>query len=186
VNLQSCDDYQELASALADDLLETAEISDLQGHLRECPECRQFLSGIYRVSDFIRAEEVRHALPVPPPHFAADLARALGREADRGQAVAANFSAGRSFSFWGRFSGAAAAAVLLLTAGWSLHQFSGSGVTPPAVSEKVSEKAVIEGEEASMASYVRQHAFQAMDATYLGFPEGVELAMSETAGTDFE
>ena len=76
------------------------------------------------------------------------------------------------FSAWARFSGAAAAAVLLLAAGWSLHQFSDSGGTPVTVSEK----AVVEGEEASMASYVRQHALHAMDTTYLGFPEGVELA----------
>ncbi len=180
---QSCDDYQELASALADDLLETAEISDLQGHLRECPECRRFLSGIYRVSDFIRAEEVRHPLAVPPPHFAADLARALGREENRGQTVAADFSTGSPFSFWGRFSGAAAAAVLLLAAGWALQQFSGSGVAPVAVSEKA---VIVESEEASMDSYVREYALQAMDATYLGFPEGVELARFEAAGTDFE
>jgi anti-sigma factor RsiW len=183
VNLQSCDDYQELASALADDLLETAEISDLQGHLRECPECRRFLSGIYRVSDFIRAEEVRHPLPVPPPHFAADLARALGREANRGQTVSATFPSGRFSPFWGRFSGLAAAAGLLLAAGWALQQFSGSGVTPVAVSEKA---VIVESEEASMASYVREYALQAMDATYLGFPEGIELARFEAAGTDFE
>ena len=187
MSLQSCDDYQELASAFADDLLETAEISDLQGHLRACPECRLFLSGIYRVGDFIRAEEVSHALPVPPPHFAADIARALGREANRGQTVSADFSAGSFSSLWGRLSGAAAAAVLLLAAGWSLHQFSGSGVTPLTVAEKAdSEKGAVESEEASMASYVRQHTFQAMDATYLGFPEGVELARFEAAGTDFE
>ena len=183
MNLQSCDDYQELASALADDLLETAEISDLQGHLRECPECRRFLSGIYRVSDFIRAEEVRHSLSVPSPHFAADLTRALGREASRGRTVSATLPAGRFVPFWGRFSGMAAAAGLLLAAGWALQQFSGNGVAPVAVSEKA---VIVESEEASMASYVREYALQAMDATYLGFPEGIELARFEAAGTDFE
>lgn len=186
MSLRSCDGYQELASVLADDLLEAAEISDLQGHLRECPECRQFLNGIYRVRDFIRAEEVRHSLPAPSAHFAADIVRALGREADHAQPAPANLLAGRFFSAWVRFSGAAAAAVLLLAAGWSLRQFSDSGVAPLTVSEKASEKVLIESEEASMASYVRQHAFQAMDATYLGFPEGVELASFEAAGTDFE
>ena len=180
MSLKSCDAYQELASALVDDMLEAAEISALQGHLRECPECRHFLNGIYRVGDFIRAEEVRHSLPAPSAHFASDIARALGREADHAP-PAANLVAGRFFSAWVRFSGVAAAAVLLLAAGWSLRQFSDSGAAPT-----VSEKVVVESEEASMASYVRQHAFQSMDATYLGFPDGVELARFEGAGTDFE
>jgi hypothetical protein len=187
VSLQSCEEYQELASAFADDVLEAAQMSDLQGHLRECPECRQFLNSIYRARDFIRAEEVRHPVPAPSSHFTADIARALGREAHQGRPDSSNLLVGRFFSALGRFSGAAAAAVLLLAAGWSLHQFSGGGVTPLTVSEEaVSEEAVIESEEASMASYVRQHAFQSMDATYLGFPEGVELARFEAAGTDFE
>jgi len=178
--LKSCDDYQELASALADDQLEAAEIPDLQGHLRECPECRQFLNGIHRVGDFIRAEEVRHSPPAPSANFASEIAHALGREADQGP-PASNLVAGRFFSAWVRFSGAAAAAVLLLAAGWSLRQFADSGVAPT-----VSEKVVVESEEASMASYVRQHAFQSMDATYLGFPDGVELARFEGAGRNFE
>jgi anti-sigma factor RsiW len=182
VNLQSCEDYQELASALADDRLETEDVADLQSHLRECSECRQFMSGIYRVRDFIRGEEVRHALPVPPPHFSAELTRAIRREARHAQSGPAAVSAGRFFSSLGRFSGAAAAAVLLLAAGWSMHKLSGGEVTPV----EVSEKAVIEIEEGSMASYVRQHALQAMDATYLGFPEGVELARFEAAGTGLE
>jgi hypothetical protein len=187
VSLLSCDDYQELASAFADDLLKTAEICDLQGHLRECPECRQFLNSIYRARDFIRAEEVRHPVPAPSSHFTADIARALGREAHQGRPDSSNLLVGRFFSALGRFSGAAAAAVLLLAAGGSLYQFSGGGVTPPTVSEKAGPAPdVVESEEASMASYVRQHTLLAMDATYLGFPEGVELARFETAGTDFE
>jgi anti-sigma factor RsiW len=179
----ACEHYQELASALVDGFLEAAEIAELQGHLGDCKDCRAFMSRVYRTRDLLRAEEAREeAVPVPSG-FAADLAARIGKE--RVFPVPGNAAAGRSnsVSLAKHFMSAAAAAVVLLTAGWSSYRLASVEVEPTVVaSSAVSQET---GEE-TMASYFREYALQTMDTTFLGLPQGVALADFEASGRDVE
>jgi hypothetical protein len=175
----TCSHYQELASALADGALETSKIAVLQEHLGGCEECRLFMSRVYRIRDLLRAEEVRESLPVASPGFAAAVADRVSRERIfTFPAPAARTAPARS-SYLRHFMGAAAAAVVLLAAGWSSYRLATPEEAPTVMA---SSKVAQEGEEGSMASYFREYALQTMDTTFLGLPQGVELASFETAG----
>jgi hypothetical protein len=179
---RGCEVFQELASALADDRLDAADIPEFQGHLKECAECRLFLNDIYRVRDLIRTAEARQSSRTPsPPAFATAVSRRL--EGELLFPAPPAVSEAPVLPVWKRFSGVAAAAVLLLAVGWSWHR-----LTPPELEMPVAatQPAVQENEEGSVASYFRQHALQTMDATLLGPPEGIELASFETFAATFE
>lgn len=179
---RGCDVFQELASALADDGLHSADIPELQSHLKECAECRLFLNNIYRVRDLVRAAEARQSSRTPSsPAFAAAVSRRLGDELlfPAPQAV----SESPALPLWKRLSGVAAAAVLLLAVGWSWHSLEPTESEAPVAA---SQPVVQDREEGSVASYFRQHALQTMDSTLLGPPEGIELASFETFAETFE
>lgn len=181
---RSCDDFQELASAMADEQLDSKSIFEFQGHLRECADCRGFLDNIYRVRDLIRAAEIQYSSQAASPAFSATISRRLdGEHLFPARAATPTAASPAPLSFWRRFSGAAAAAVLLLTVGWSWYSLMPpEGGTPVATTPaEVQEK-----DEGSMESYVRQHALQTMDATLLGPPDGIELASFETFETHYE
>ncbi len=172
-----------MVSAFADGGLEATEAAGLQTHLRTCASCRDFLANISRVRDLLRAQESRQALTAVGPDFAAGVARRLAGERVFVKHAGPPSAASRALGFWGRLSGAAAAAVLLLSVAWSWNQISTSEeVFPTAVNVPASQ----ESEEGSVASYLREHAFETMDATFLGSPEGVELASFEVSGQGFE
>lgn len=178
-----CDRYQELASALTDGCLEADGIAELQGHLRTCSECRLFMSRAYRTRDLLRAEEAREA-PFPvSPGFAAAVAARVARE--RVFPAPSTFSdrLESGVSLARHFMTAAAAAVLLLTAGWSSYRFASRNAEPTVVASSTLPRTT---EEGSMASYFREYALQTMDATFLGLPQGLELADFETPGRDVE
>jgi len=179
----ACERYQELVSALVDGCLEVAEIAELQGHLRDCEDCRIFMSRVYRTRDLLRAEEAREPSAPVPSAFAADLAARIGNE--RVFPVPGSAVAGLSngFSLVKHFMSAAAAAAVLLTAGWSSYRLASLEVEP----EVVASLAVTQetGEE-TMASYFREYALQTMDTTFLGLPQRVALADFEAPGREVE
>lgn len=178
---RTCEDFQELASALADERLNSREIRVIQGHLEKCPECRRFLSNVHRVKDILRAAEVRDSFHVPSTSFAAAVSSRLDGEELFPGTEAGPVAA--PYSFWSRMSGAAAAAVLLFAAGWSWYSLSPSPDTAPIVASQVAQH---ESEEDSVTAYYRQHALQTMEVTLLGPSEGIELASFDTFGTNFE
>jgi hypothetical protein len=81
------------------------------------------------------------------------------------------------------FMSAAAAAVVLLTAGWSSYRLASLEEEPAMVASSAVSQ---ETEEDTMASYFREYALQTMDTTFLGLPQGVELANFEAPGRDVE
>ena len=169
-----CEKYQELASAFADGCLGDGEIAGLQGHLKSCDECEEFLRGIYRVRDFLRGEELRSGVNVSSPGFAETTTRAaFSRAGEHAPALRPFRSSLR------RWQGFAAAAMLVLAAGWLLYRPS-----PGDEPVRMAATGFVEAgdDEGSMASYMRQHTIQTIDATYLGFSEGIELAAFETGG----
>jgi hypothetical protein len=175
----TCNHYQELASALTDGFLEAAQIGVLQDHLGGCEECRLFMSRVYRIRDLLRAEEVRESLPAVSPGFAAAVADRVSRESVFTFPAPAARPVPERSSYLKHFMGAAAAAVVLLAAGWSSYRLA----TPEEAPTVVASSAVSqESEEGSMASYFREYALQTMDTTFLGLPQGVELAGFETPG----
>jgi anti-sigma factor RsiW len=174
----TCEHYEELASALADGFLEAAEIAVLQDHLGGCEECRLFTSRIYRIRDLLRAEEVRESPPAVSAGFAAAVANRISKERVFTPAPAVRLVPERS-SYIKHFMGAAAAAVVLLSAGWSSYRLAGPEEAPTVVASVAVSQ---ESEEGSMASYFREYALQAMDTTFLGLPPGVELAGFELPG----
>ena len=178
---RTCEDFQELASALADERLNSREILLIQGHLEKCPECRRFLNNVHRVKDILRAAEVRDSFHVPSTTFAAAVSRRLDGEE---LFPLAGVKPGNGLSsFWNRLSGAAAAAVLLVAAGWSWYSLAPSPDSAPIVASQAVQQ---ESEADTVASYYRQHALQTMDVTLLGPSEGIELASFDTFGTNFE
>ena len=177
---RTCEDFQELASALADERLNSREIRVIQGHLEKCPECRRFLSNVHRVKDILRAAEVRDSFHAPPTSFAAAVSSRL--DGEELFPVTEVRSGTAPYSFWGRMSGAAAA-VLLFAAGWSWYSLSPSPDTAPIVASQVVQH---ESEEDTVADYYRQHALQTMEVTLLGPSEGIELASFDTFGTNFQ
>lgn len=175
----SCEDYQELASALADERLDSREILEIQGHLKKCGDCRRFLSNVHRIQEILRAAELRDPARLPSTSFAAAVTAGLEGE----ELFPVKVAAPRGASFWSRLSGAAAAAVLLVAAGWSWYRLSPS---PEVASPPAARVALQEPVEDKLASYYRQHALQTMDVTLLGPSEGIELASFDTFGTNFE
>lgn len=179
----ACDHHQELASALVDGCLEAVEIAELQGHLRNCEDCRLFMSRVYRMRDLLRAEEAREPVSPVSSAFATDLTARIGNERvfPVPEETAAGFSNG--ISLVKHFMSAAAAAVVLLTAGWSSYRLASLEDAPAVVaSSAVSQET---GEE-TMASYFREYALQTMDTTFLGLPQGIELADFEAPGRDVD
>lgn len=171
-----CSHFQELASTLADDSLEAAGIVELYDHLDICSECRQFLNDIYRIRDCLRAEEARSNVQPSSPGFAAAVTRHLERERLFARPEADSGRGRRAVFFRRNLSGAVAAAVLLLAAGWVLFRVSSPEEAARMESSSVADNVTNEG---SMASYFRQYTLQTMDATFLGPPEGIELASFE-------
>jgi anti-sigma-K factor RskA len=179
----ACDRYQELASALVDGCLEAVEIAELQRHLGKCGDCRIFMNRVYRTRDLLRAEEAREQVSPVPSLFAADVTSRIANE--RVFPVPGNAAARLSsgISLVKHFMGAAAAAAVLLTAGWSSYRLASVEEEPTVVASlAVTQDA---GEE-TMASYFREYALQTMDTTFLGLPQGVELADFEAPGRDVE
>lgn len=181
---RSCDDFQELASAMADEQLDSKSILDFREHLRECADCRNFLNNIYRVRDLIRTAEIQYSSSAVSPSFSAAISKRLsGERLFPARTPVAHAASPAPRSFWRHFSGAAAAAVLLLAVGWSWYSLAPpEGGAPVATSPAD----VQERDEGSMESYVRQHALHTMDETLLGPPDGIELASFETFGPHYE
>jgi anti-sigma-K factor RskA len=169
---------------MADEQLGSKSILEFQGHLRECAGCRNFLDNIYRVRDLIRTAEIQYSSSAVSPAFSAAISKRLGGEhLFPARAAVPTMAPPAPQSFWRHFSGAAAAAVLLLAVGWSWYS-----LVPPEGGAPVatSPAEVQEKDEGSMASYVRQHALHTMDETLLGPPDGIELASFETFGPHYE
>lgn len=179
----ACDHYQELASALADGSLAAGGIAKLQDHLGRCAECRLFMGRIYRTRDLIRAEEAREAAPPVSPEFTARVSALVAKERVFPVADIRTGAMPGRISFVRHFMGAAAAAAVLLTAGWTSYRIALVEEEPAVVA---SSAVLQEAEEATMATYFREYALQTMDSTFLGLPQGVELADFEAPGRDVE
>jgi anti-sigma factor RsiW len=179
-----CEHYQELVSALADGSLDAAGIGELQDHLGRCDECRLFMSRIYRTRDLLRAEEAREESFAVAPGFAAAVAARVANEKIFPVPEAPSAGLAAPVSFIKHFMGAAAAAAVLLSAGWSSYRLASVQEEPAVIASSAVTQEV--EEEETMATYFREYALQTMDSTFLGLPQGVELAGFEAPERNVE
>lgn len=173
-----CEHYKQLASAFADGELRADETGTLQEHLDGCGECRSFLDGIYRVRELLQAGDASVEVAAVREGFAGSISALIARE----RFTVSPPRPRKAAAFIGRISAAAAAAVLVVSVGWSWLSLSATGETMLAGSS--AGTALVD--EGSMASYLRTHAMQSMDATFLGSGEGMELASFEVLGQDVD
>jgi anti-sigma factor RsiW len=174
----NCEHYEQLASAFADGELRADETGMLQEHLEGCEGCRAFLGGVYRVRDLLQAGDADGEFGAVREGFAGGVSAIIARE----KFTVTSPRRRKAASFFGRMSAAAAAAVLVASVGWSWLSLSATGDGTPAGGFA----GTAEADEGSMASYLRTHAMQSMDATFLGSGEGIELASFEVLGQGFD
>lgn len=66
----SCSYFQELISALIDDELDEKEVFYLQGHLRNCVDCQQYLLNSGKLQENLKQELLNDVIPQPSLDFA--------------------------------------------------------------------------------------------------------------------
>ena len=66
----SCSYFQELISALIDDELDEKEVFYLQGHLRNCVDCQQYLLNLGKFQENFKQELLNDVIPRPSLDFA--------------------------------------------------------------------------------------------------------------------
>lgn len=178
MTVMNCEHNQQLASGFVDGELRADEIEILQAHLEACDTCRTFLENAYRVRDLLVAGDARGEAVTVAEGFAGRVSALVARE----KFTVAARPRLRVSSFVGRVSAVAAAAVLVVSVGWSWLNLPASGDAMRAVAESPASIA----DEGSVASYLSEHALQSMDSTFLGSGEEIELASFEVLGHDFD
>ena len=95
----------ELVSAFSDQVTTPQETARLQEHLRNCPECRQWLHDLNALATAVGEE----AVPPPPPQLAAKIRQRI-------EAGSASIPSPRTVSFWRSPFPPAMAATILMAA----------------------------------------------------------------------